>query len=233
MKDPFVEACRDYYLKKSETIILVHADKAETEEINIEYFFRNEFPFLEQKALELCIGDVLDIGAGTGIHSLALQKKGFKVDALEIKAGLCEIMSKRGLENVINADIFAFNDKKYDCLLMLMNGIGLCGDFDGLEKFLKHARNLLKPGGKIILDSSDLLYLYTEDDGSVSIDLSDDYYGILEYFYEYKGIIGEKFKWLFVDYSNLEFYAEKYGFDCIMVYEDEHYNYLAELQLRL
>ena len=233
MKDPFVEACRDYYLKKSETLILVHADKAETEEINIEYFFRNEFPLLERKALELCSGDVLDIGAGTGIHSLELQKKGFSVNALEIKSGLCEIMNKRGLKNVINADIFAFNAKKYDSLLMLMNGIGLCADFNGLEKFLGHARNLLKPGGKIILDSSDLLYLYTEEDGSVSIDLSDDYYGILEYFYEYKGVIGEKFKWLFVDYSNLEFYAEKYGFDCRMVFEDEHYNYLAELQLRL
>lgn len=231
--DPLELAFFDYLDGNMGNEIIIHSNKADTETVAISYFFRafNEMPLLEQKALALCTGDILDIGAGAGNHSLYLQHKGKNVTALEIRSGLVEIMAKRGVTNLINSDIYKYEEQKYDSLLMLMNGIGFTADFAGLKKFLKHARKLLNPGGQIILDSSDLLYLYEEDDGSVLINLNEEYYGEMEYSFEYKGIRGETFKWLFIDFTNLSFLAQQAGFDCEMVYEDKHFNYLAVLNL--
>jgi len=233
MTDPLELAFFDYLDGNSKNEIIIHSNKADTETVAVSYFFRDydDMPLLEQKALALCSGEVLDIGAGTGTHSLYLQQKGKSVTALDIRSGLVAIMNKRGVKNLINADIYEYKAKKYDTLLMLMNGIGFTADFSGLKKFLKHSRKLLNSGGKIILDSSDLLYLYKDDDGSVLINLNEEYYGELEYAFEFKGVRGEAFKWLFVDFTNLSFFANEAGFDCEMFYEDEHFNYLAILKL--
>lgn len=231
--DPLELAFFDYLDGNIENEIIIHSNKADTETVAISYFFRaySEMPLLEQKALALCTGDILDIGAGAGNHSLYLQQKREKVTALEIRPGLGEIMNKRGVNNVVISDIFKYKLEKYDTLLMLMNGIGFTADFVGLKKFLKHAKKLLKPGGQIVLDSSDLLYLYEEEDGSVLINLNEEYYGEVEYIFEYKGIKGEPFMWLFIDFTNLSFLAQEAGFECELVFEDEHFNYLAILKL--
>jgi hypothetical protein len=63
----------------------------------------------------------------------------------------------------------------------------------------------------------------------LKIDLNENYYGEVEYQVEYKGIMEKPFKWLFVDFSNLLHYAEEAGFNAELLYEDEHYNYLARL----
>jgi hypothetical protein len=130
---------------------------------------------------------------------------------------------------VLHSDIFSFYGQRFDTLLMMMNGIGFTINFEGLQKFLVHAKSILNPGGQILLDSSDLLFLYEEEDGSYKIDLNENYYGEVEYQVEYKGILEEPFKWLFVDFSNLAYYAEEAGFRSELIYEDEHYNYLARL----
>lgn len=233
--DPLEKAFLDYTNGNKEIEILVHSNKADTEAVPVSYFYRSfdEMPLLEKKALELCSGDILDIGAGSGSHSLFLQEKGLSITALEIKVGLIEIIKSRGVKNFVCSDIYDYSEKKYDTLVMLMNGIGFAGDFNGLETFFSHARNILKAGGQIILDSSDVLYMYEEEDGSYLVDINESYYGEFEYWFEYDGIKGKPFKWLFVDFSNLSFYAEKAGFDCEMIYEDEHYNYLAKLMLRV
>jgi SAM-dependent methyltransferase len=231
--DPLEQAFADYLDGKTDAEIVIHSNKGETENVAVSYFFRDydQMPLLEQKALAMCEGDILDIGAGSGIHSLFLQQNGKSVTALEIKKGLIETMKKRGINNRILSDIYKYDLKKYDTLLMLMNGIGFTADFNGLERFLLHAKRLLNPGGQIILDSSDLLYLYEEEDGSYLINLNEGYYGEVEYQFEYNENKGELFKWLFVDFSNLSFIAEELGFDCELVFEDEHFNYLAKLTL--
>ncbi len=231
--DPLEIAFLDYFNGNEQAEIIIHSNKSDIEEVPIAYFFR-EFegmPLLEQKALALCSGKILDVGAGSGSHSLFLQERGENITALEIKAGLIDIMQKRGIRQIVNSDIYKYTTLKYDTLLMLMNGIGFTGDFKGLEKFLQHAKSLLNPGGQIILDSSDLLYLYEEEDGSYLINLNEEYYGELEYQFEYQGIKGERFKWLFIDFNSLSQFALQSGFDCEMVYEDEHFNYLAVLSL--
>ena len=229
--DPFEQACWDYYLGDKEATIKIVSNKADDEIVPVSYFFRefNKMPQIEKLALDLCQGDILDIGAGSGCHSLELIKKGHLVSGLEIKKGLTELLAEQGLNNIYNADIFEFDDKHFDTLLLLMNGIGLVKDLDGLNRFLAKTRSILKPGGQILMDSSDLMYLYQEEDGSLKINLNERYYGEVEYKFVYRNKSGDLFKWLYVDFSTLSEYADKNGFRCELIYEDDHYNYLAKL----
>ncbi|WP_431212689.1 class I SAM-dependent methyltransferase [Puia sp. P3] len=128
----------------------------------VDVFFRDmeKMPELEWVALQQCRGRILDIGAGAGSHALALQKMGQDITALDISPQAVEIMKARGVKNVIEGDFFQLGGGKYDTLLMLMNGIGISGTTDGLRRFFASARGLLKPGGQLIFDSSDVAYLY-------------------------------------------------------------------------
>lgn len=231
MQDPFEKAFYDYLGGKHTAKIVVNINKGEADDIPVSYFFRtyDDMPELEKKALSLCSGKILDIGAGSGSHSLYLRDRGEDVTALDIKQGFVDVMKKRGLKNVVHSDIFDYKGQKFDTLLMLMNGIGFAKNFDGLSVFLQSAKKLLKHGGQIILDSSDLMYLYKEDDGSYAINLNEEYYGEVVYQIEYMGIKGKPFNWLYVDFGNLAYYAEQAGFKCELIFEDDHYNYLARL----
>ncbi len=230
---PFEQAFLDFYNGNNNNEVIVHCNKGDDEAVALKYFFRSfdEMPLLEQKALEQCRGKVLDIGAGSGCHSVVLNERGMDITALDILEGFTSIMRKRGLPKVINSDIMDYSEEKFDTLLMLMNGIGFTKDFSGLEKFLHHAHKLLNPYGQIILDSSDLLYLYQQEDGSVMIDLNEAYYGEVIYTVEYGNKSGKPFKWLFVDFSSLQEIADKCGFQAELLYEDEHFNYLARLAI--
>ncbi len=229
--DPFEQACWNYYLGDKDATIKIISNKAEDEIVPVKYFFRalNEMPEIEKIALNHCQGEILDIGAGSGCHSLELIKKGYIVNVLEIRKGFADLLTKRGVKNVWQTDIFIFTDKKFDTLLMLMNGIGLVQDLNGLDRFFIHAKSLLRSGGQVLLDSSDLMYLYKEEEGSIRINLNESYYGEIEYKVEYNGVVGESFKWVYVDYLTLNEHADKNGFNCELLYEDDHYNYLARL----
>lgn len=229
--DPFEQACWDYYLGDKNASIKIVSNKSADEIVHISYFFRelSEMPQIEKLALDLCTDEILDIGACTGCHSIELIKKGHRVHSLEIRKGLAELLSERRLINVFHADIFKFTDKQFDTLLLLMNGIGLVQDLTGLDQFLSHAKSILKTGGQILMDSCDLMYLYQEEDGSVRMNLNEGYYGEVEYKFVYKNLVGDQFKWLYVDFSTLTTYAEKNGFNCELIYEEDHYNYLARL----
>jgi len=231
MQDPFEKAFSDYFNGNHTAKIVVNINKGKADDIPISYFFRtyDDMPELEKIALNMCKGKILDIGAGSGIHSFYLQNQGKDVTALDIKQGFVDIMKKRGLKNVIHSDIFDYKGRGFDTLLMLMNGIGFTKNFDGLSVFLQQAKKLLNPGGQIILDSSDLLYLFEEEDGSYAINLNDGYYGEVVYQVEYNDITGDPFEWLYVDFDNLSLYAEEAGFKCEKISEDDHYNYLARL----
>lgn len=229
--DPFEQAFFDFLLGDTGAELIVHNNKGDDEIMPVSYFFRsyNEMPGLEQLALQSCAGHTLDIGAGAGCHSLYLQSQGIAVTALDIRPGFVEVMKRRGVVDVLQADIRTYTEKKYDTLLMLMNGIGFVKNLDGLEGFLRAARELLNPGGQIILDSSDLLYLYQDDDGAVQLNLNDGYYGEVEYQVEYNGRMGIPFNWVFIDFSNLAYAADAAGFSAELLFEDDHHNYLARL----
>ena len=223
--DIYGQALADFYNSRPEQTLWLNNSYGEAEEMPVEVFFRDqsEMPSLELLALEKCRGRVLDIGAGAGSHTLLLQKK-FETTALEISETACRIMQMRGVKNIVNEDFFRFKDEKFDTLLLLMNGIGLCGDLNGLDSFLEHCKNLLTPGGQIIFDSSDISYLYEE-----GLPLPDHYYGEIRYQYRYKGLTGDWLNWLYADFQTVERYAGKHGWRAEKIYEDEHDQYLALL----
>lgn len=223
--DVFGKALLDFHQFGQTEKLWLHNNYGKPEEMPVEVFFRSEeeLPELEEYALSLCKGKILDIGAGVGAHSLVLQSSGLDVTALEISANACEIMKNRGIKKVIPGDIFS-EQKDYDTLLLLMNGIGLCGDIEGLNKLLLHLKRFLKPEGQIILDSSDISYLYYP--GNFPIE---NYYGEISYQYEYQSIKGDWFKWLYIDFESLKHIAVKNGFFCEFLLEDEMDQYLARL----
>ena len=230
--DPLGAAVNDYYNTSQDENIVVRSDIAADDSIAVSYLFRNEanMPELEQSALKLCKGKILDIGAAAGCHSLVLQEKGLDVTALEISQLSCSVMQKRGIRKVICNDFFRFKGDNYDTLLMLMNGIGIAGTLTGLDELLKKARSLLTSNGQILFDSSDIEYLYIEEDGSKWINLNSEYYGELMYTMHYKSIQGKSFPWLFIDFETLVPIAQKNGFEPQLFAIGDHYDYLGILR---
>ena len=120
-------------------------------------------PKLEQHALELTKGRTLDIGCGSGCHSLYLQnEKEIDVTGIDNSAGAIKTAKKRGVKNLIESSIFDCEVAYFDTLLLLMNGPGVCGTLDKLEELLIKIKSLLSENGQILLDSSDLIYLFDE-----------------------------------------------------------------------
>ncbi len=226
-------ALRDYYQGDLRAELLVESNCAWPERMPVSIFFRNysQLPELERYALSLCKGTVLDIGAGAGSHSLILQEKGFIVYAVDISPYSAEVMRERGLKNVYCMEIKVFNAPPFDTIIILMNGIGLAGDLSGLDFFLKNIKRLLKPDGQLLFDSTDLNYLRKEPDTAVNQVLkTGKNYGKVIYQYEYKGIRGFPFNWLYVDQITLRKYCRRNGWDCQVIYEED-FQYLARLTL--
>lgn len=223
----------DYLQGNEDAEVAVASNLTEVDIIPAFYLFRGkkEMPELELLALGACRGAILDIGAGAGSHSLVLQEQGKEVTAIDFSAGATEVMRQRGVRQVLHADVLTLKDRQFDTLLMLMNGIGIAGNLVGLDRFLQHAKSLLKPGGQILLESSDILYMYEDEDGSVLIDLNAGYYGEVKYNMTYKDQESGWFNWLFIDAAILEDHATENGFSFEILYEGEHGNYLARLTL--
>lgn len=211
----------------------VFSDLAETEKWDVATFFRpfDKMPEVERIALNRCSGRVLDAGAGAGSHALWLQGQGKAVTAIDISEGAVEVMQKRGVTDARLQDFFTMKEEKFDTLLMLMNGIGIVGKLGNFTQFFLQAKQMLNTGGKIILDSSNIIYMYEDEDGSALIDLNAAYYGEMVYRMDFANFKGVTFDWIYIDFDTLSDLAQQYGFKCEKIYEDEHYHYLAELSL--
>lgn len=226
MKDILGLALHDHYYQNQPQKLWIHNQYGPKEEMPVDTYFRtqDEMPDLEILALNQCRGKVLDIGAGAGSHTLILQKWGLDVTALDISGMGVSVMKARGVVKTIEADIFTYQDTKYDTLLLLMNGIGLTGTLTKLRLFLKHAKSLLKPGGQLLFDSSDIAYLYEN-----TLPSTDKYYGELWYQYEYKKQKTEWFQWLYIDQQTLSFIAAEEGWNLEILQEDEYDQFLVRL----
>lgn len=232
--DPMGTAIYDFHKNGTADVLRVFSSQFEEDEIPVADLFReyDDMPELERIALDEASGEILDVGAGSGCHSVALMKMGKSAVAIDISPLSVEVMKERGVDALqVNLYDESF-DRKFDTVLMLMNGTGIIGNLDNMPVFFERMKQLLKPGGSILIDSSDLRYLFEEEDGSLMIDLADDYYGQLDYQMQYKDVHGEPFDWLYVDFDTLAFYAEESGFDAVLLAEGEHYDYLAKLTPR-
>lgn len=234
-RDPMGQAIRDYYETGRAGRLRVFSPQFEEDEMPVAMLFRTEaeMPPLERKALELCRGRVLDVGAGAGCHSLALQERGMEVTAIDISKLSVDVMLRRGVKEARVADLFDESFAGcYDTVLMLMNGSGIIGKLANIGDFFLRMKQLLNAGGCILMDSSDLKYLFEEEDGSFLLNLDGDYYGEVDFRMQYKQIKGEAFDWLYIDFDTLSLYASQYGFKTELMERDDHYAFLAKLTLR-
>lgn len=226
--DVFGEALTDQFKYGKADTLHLYTSLGDLEEMPLDLFFRSEaeMPELETYALELCKGKVLDIGAGVGSHALALQERSIEVTALDISEAACEIMRERGVRNILCGAILNVELQKYDTLLMLMNGIGVFGKLQGFSAFLERAKDLINDGGQLLFDSSDIIYAYEDTTLPTA-----HYFGEVSYQYEYKGVKGPWFDWMFIDQATLISTAYQAGWTCEILYVDENDQYLARLFL--
>ncbi len=233
-KDPMGTAIAEYYAKGRAAKLRVFSSQFYEDEIPVDTLFRTleDMPPQEQEALRLCRGRVLDVGAGSGCHSLELQGRGMEVVAIDISTLSVDVMRQRGIDARV-ADFFDKTfDEKFDTILMAMNGIGIVGKIERLPEYFMRLKQILAPGGQVLLDSSDIRYVFENEDGSLDIDPDSGYYGEIDYRMQYRGIKGELFDWLYIDFETLSTYAGQYGFRCEKCIDGEHYDYLARLCLR-
>ncbi|WP_036379730.1 bifunctional 2-polyprenyl-6-hydroxyphenol methylase/3-demethylubiquinol 3-O-methyltransferase UbiG [Muricauda sp. MAR_2010_75] len=232
MADILGRALVDYHHGNYSEDIKTYSSLDEEDVIPLPYLFRNfdEMPRLEQKALKLAKGKVLDIGCGAGNHALYLQNKGLEVTALDNSKGAISVCSERGLKSLVNSSIMSYDNERFDTLLLLMNGIGLAGSLSNLDVFLRHLASLLRSNGQILLDSSDIIYMFEQDeDGGYWIPNNDRYYGEVTFTMEYKGEKGKPFDWLYVDFNTLQNACWANNLDCELIMEGEHFDYLARV----
>ena len=255
-------AILDYQTKGKAGKLSILSSMFEEDEMPVKHLFRNleEMPMLEQKALSLAKGKVLDVGAGAGCHALALQAQSIAVKAIDISPQSCQAMLQRGVKDVECINLFdphlgsksgmgsedrlqnegrlqnedrlqneggSQNESGFDTILLLMNGTGIAGKIENLPALFNRLKALLNKGGQILIDSSDIKYIYENEDGSFDINLNAAYYGEVDYQMVYKDVKGDSFDWLYVDFPLLKSIAESCGLHSELIAEGEHYDYLG------
>ena len=230
MKDLFGKAILDYQTGNYTEDLITATHISENDVLPLPYLFRNyeDMPILEQKALDLCKGNILDVGCGAGSHSLYLQDKGFDVTSIDISDAAIKACKLRGLKQAKAVDVLSV-EEGYDTIISLMNGTGLFQTIQKVPFYLDHMRSLLNPMGQILVDSSDVSYMYDQEDFDWVMKHSDRYFGELEYYISYLGESEEPMTWLYIDFETLKEICKNCNLRCEKVIDGKHFDYLARL----
>jgi SAM-dependent methyltransferase len=232
MKDLFGKAILDYQTNSSPENIITSTSISDEDEMEVAYLFRSfdEMPTLEQKALQLAKGRTLEVGCGAGSHGLYLQsERNIDVHSIDISKNAIEACILRGLKNTQVIDVLNIENEKYDTILLLMNGTGIFETLERTPVYLQKLKSLLQPNGQILIDSSDIIYMFDEDEDGGNWIPSETYYGELTFSLQYKNETEVPFPWLYMDYNTLQNTAIANGLQCQLVLEGDHYDYLAQL----
>ena len=233
MKDLFGKAILDFQTNNSPEDLVTETNISEADEMSAGYLFRrfNEMPKLEKKALQLAKGKILDVGCGAGSHSLYLQEKGFDVISIDISANAIKACELRGLKNARVQNVLDLENEKFDTILLLMNGTGIFGTLLDTSNYLQKLKSLLTPNGQILIDSSDIIYMYDKNEDGSYLLPADGYYGELTFTISYKNEVEDLFPWLYMDYNTLQNVAYANDLRCELIMRGEHFDYLAKFTL--
>ena len=232
MNDVFGEAILDYQLGKCKEDIITSTSISDDEPLKVSYLFRtfDDMPLLEQTALNMAKGTILDIGCGAGSHSLFLQEKGFEIKSIDISPKAIACCRLRGLQNVDVLNVLNETDS-FDTLLLLMNGSGIFKSLEQTPEVLAHLKTLLNKNGQILVDSSDIKYMNEDEDGGFWMDAHSAYYGELEYMVRYKNK-EDSFLWMYLDFERLKTACTIVGLSCEKVIDGPHHDFLAKITLK-
>jgi len=226
--DPVEMAIEEYYSGYLDTELIVNNNYGKPESYPVKYFFRNEYdmPDIEKYTLSLCRGRILDIGSGTGPHSLLLQRSGMDVTAIDNSQAMASVLLKNGIKKIICDDIFNFQCQNYDTAMLLMNGIGIVGTISMFQTFLKKMELVLHLDGQILFDSTDISYVY----GSRAKKLGNkDYFGEVKFQFQYKLNKGAWFNWLYIDRNTLLDICKTTNWKVQIIFENNNGQYLSRL----
>lgn len=232
MKDLFGKAILDFQTNNSPEDLITETSISEADEMSVAYLFRSyaEMPKLEQKALQLAKGKILDVGCGAGSHSLTLQNdRNLEVTSIDISPNAIQACALRGLKNAKVQDIMTLENEKFDTILLLMNGTGIFGTLKETPNYLQKLKSLLNPNGQILIDSSDIIYMFDDDEDGGKWIPGKGYYGELTFTVSYKNETENTFPWLYLDYNTFQNAAFANGLQCELILEGEHFDYLARL----
>ncbi|MDI1318110.1 class I SAM-dependent methyltransferase [Flavobacterium sp.] len=231
MKDLFGKAILDYQTNNSPEDLVTETNISEADEMSVDYLFRSfdEMPKLEQKALQLAKGKILDVGCGAGSHGLYLQQKGLDVTAIDISPNAIEACRLRGLKDARVQNILELKNEKFDTILLLMNGTGIFGTLAATSSYLQKLKSVLNPNGQILIDSSDIIYMFDQDEEGSYLVPADGYYGELTFTVSYKNETEDTFPWLYMDYNTLQNAAHANDLQCELILEGDHFDYLARI----
>jgi SAM-dependent methyltransferase len=213
--DPHGAALLDCFRGEASATLVCWQD-SERDDVPAAFWLREVLDPLEALALDLCRGRVLDVGAGAGLHSLELQRRGLCVTAIDVAPECVAVMRERGVRDARATDLHAFDGGPFDTVVCLCNGLDKVGRLTELPRFLARVRALLAPGGQLVADSFDLR---VGADAARLAALSRKqatgrYFGEMDLRFEYKGRIGAPFSVLQVDYETLAQTAEHEGWTC-------------------
>jgi len=233
-KDLFGKAILDFQTQNNSEPIITETNISEADAMDVAYLFRafDEMPKLEQHALKLAKGTILDVGCGAGSHALYLKENGFNVLPIDVSENAIKACQLRGLNEAQAIDILDLKDQKFDTIYLLMNGTGIFGKLKNITTYLMHLKSLLTEEGQILIDSSDLIYMFDEDeDGGKWIPMNDSYYGELQFFITYKNEKEAPFDWLYMDYNTLQNACHANGLKSELLVEGSHFDYLARITI--
>ena len=233
-KDIFGKALLDYFEGNYTEDIITWTNISTEDQLPLSYLFRDfkDMPQLEKKALKLATGKTLDVGCGAGSHSVWLQKKGIDVTAIDSSLGAIKTSSKRGVLSAEHVELLNFNSSYFNTILLLMNGTGIFKELTQVKTYLNHLKALLHKDGQILIDSSDIKYMYDDNDLKTNPEANTRYYGELDYHISYKGITETPMKWLYLDFETLQEACLSVGLKCKRIIDGNHFDYLAQLTLR-
>ena len=231
--EPLGLALEAYFRGDADAQLIIRRDDGLENPLPVSYFFRNpsESTNIDKAALEHCRGHVLDVGAGSGLHSIVLEERRFQVTPIDISAQAVEIMRTRGLSDARCADFFELQDGSFDTILMMGHGIGMVETIAGLDRFLVHARRLLNKDGQVLLDSADVRV--TEDPVHLAYHEANRkagrYVGEVTVELQFQSHKGPSCGWLHVDPDKLKGHAERAGWQTEVVVKEYSGDYLVKL----
>ena len=233
MLDLFGKAILDYQTNNEPQDLITETSISEADDMSVAYLFRsfNEMPKIEQKALQLSKGKILDVGCGAGSHSLYLQEKELDVTSIDISENAIQACQLRGLKKARVQNLLDIHNETFDTILLLMNGTGIFGTLAQTSIYLQKLKSLLNPNGQILIDSSDIIYMFDEEEDGSKWVPADGYYGELTFTVSYKNQTEDLFPWLYLDYNTLQNAANANGLQCELITEGKHFDYLAKLYL--
>jgi SAM-dependent methyltransferase len=229
---PFASALAAYAGGETDVELRLRSSLGENEALPVGFFFRtpDELMDFERYALELCRGRVLDLGAGAGPHTLALQSVGRRVVAVEGSADVARLLRARGASSVVHADFRYWWRPGFDTVLMLMNGLGPVGTLAGLDRFLAHAPRCLAPGGQLLVDGAEAAPSRPSRAAeAASWPPAGEYPGEAWIELSRAGRVGRPFRELYIDPGTLARHATRAGWRLDVVFEGGDGTYLARL----